>query len=115
MPEPILSVIPANRGSTGKPRFSTAYAQALELQRKLYLEAMRSKLKPIERSSLARVWCELEETKRKLKMRPLPKPVDVTKLPGKLARVKQINASFEEPEPTTGSVQAGSDKPDLPK
>ena len=35
-------------------------------------------LKPLIRAGIARAFCELEETKRKLKMRPLPKAIDVS-------------------------------------
>jgi len=35
---------------------------------------------------LARALCELETLKRKLKMRPDPRPVDVTKLPRERSR-----------------------------
>jgi len=68
-------------------------------------------VKPIELSSVARVWVELEECKRKLKMKPLPKPIDVTK---KSSRVKRSAVpGFSEhpssgPEPTTSSVPSPS-------
>ena len=38
-------------------------------------------MKPSVRASIARSWCELEDTKRILLRKPLPKSVDFTKLP----------------------------------
>ena len=61
-----------------RPIHSTAYRDAKELQRLLMHDARDPGLKPITRAALARAFCELEETKRKLKMKPLPKAVDVT-------------------------------------
>ena len=50
----------------------TAYGQAVALQQLLLNDAREPELKPIFRAGLARAWCELEECKRKLKMKPLP-------------------------------------------
>jgi len=36
-------------------------------------------LKPITLAALGRAFCELEETKRKIRMKPLPKAIDVSK------------------------------------
>ena len=60
-----------------RPIHSTAYQNALRLQRLLMRDAEQAELKPIIRAGIARAFCELEETKRKLKMRPLPKAIDV--------------------------------------
>ena len=35
--------------------------------------------KPVTLAALARSFCELEECKRKLRMKPLPKAIDVSK------------------------------------
>lgn len=56
------------------------YRQAVELQQLLLRDARSSELKPVARAALARAFVELEECKRKLRMRPLPKSVDVSKL-----------------------------------
>ena len=41
---------------------------------------MSEEIPPTARAQLARAWCEVEDTKRILKMRPKPKDVDVEKL-----------------------------------
>lgn len=38
------------------------------------------KVKPHIRAALMRAWCDLEERKRVLKMKPLPRPIDTEKL-----------------------------------
>lgn len=63
-----------------RPKRSEAFRNALELQRLLMDDARQSDVKPLIRAGIARAFCELEETKRKLRMRPLPKAVDVTQL-----------------------------------
>src|SRR5574340_462105 len=98
-----------------RPYRKRALTQIVELQKRAFAIANDPSLKESVCCFAMRSWCMLQEERRKLEMRPLPKPVDVTKLPGKLARVKQLKASFEEPGPTTGSVQAGSDKPEQAK
>jgi len=81
----------------GKPRHSRAFTQAKQLQDLLFDDAFKDGVKPLERSSLARVWCELEETKRKLRMRPLPKSVDVSHNGKPLTKVKpQTTPTFSE-------------------
>jgi hypothetical protein len=61
-------------------------------------DAQKPELKPIVRAGLARAFCELEEMKRKIAMRPLPKPIDVSK--PKQSRAKpDAPASFQEPDP----------------
>ena len=57
---------------------SIPFRQAVELQHLILNDARKEDLKPVARATIARAFCELEETKRKLKMRPLPKPVDAT-------------------------------------
>src|SRR5215475_2434214 len=59
----------------------SAYAQCKHLQALLLRDADDPQLKPSIRASLARAFCELEETKRILLRKPLPKSVDFTKLP----------------------------------
>ena len=91
-----LSPETSPKPSTGHPRFKTAYAQATELQKLLMERARTGDEKSLVLAGIARAFCELEETKRKLKMRPLPKSVDVTKTP-KVSRSKpQGSPSFTE-------------------
>lgn len=77
MPAPVH---PSLRSSKTRPHYTRAIVQALALQRVVLDGALDGKPKPLELASLARVWCELEEAKRKLRMKPLPKAVDVSHL-----------------------------------
>jgi hypothetical protein len=72
----------------------------LSLQRLIITFSARESLRPAELSGLARAFCELEECKRKLKMRPLPKPIDVT------PKLRQLNAS------TQAFIEASTDETD---
>lgn len=72
-------VEPHLRSPKSRPRNSGAYSQAKAIQQVLYDEAMKEQEKPVTLAALARAWCELEETKRKLRMKPLPKSIDVSK------------------------------------
>lgn len=51
---------------------SQPYHDAVELQRLILKDARSEEIKPVVRAAIARAFCELEETKRKLKMKPLP-------------------------------------------
>ncbi len=102
-----IALIPQSQPKSPKTRpiYSTAYANALQLQRLLVEDAQDPELKPLIRAGIARAFCELEECKRKLKMRPLPKPVDVSKL-GKGKRKAQSGPAYQEPEPKQAPEQA---------
>ncbi len=71
------------------------YRNAVELQEMLMNDARNPETKAAVRGSLARSYCELEECKRKLKMKPLPKSVDVSKLP-RNQRKRDAGPSFTE-------------------
>jgi len=81
---PVLSP-PAKRS-----HHSNSYQQSVQLQRLLVAASQKESIRPAELSGVARAFCELEECKRKLKMKPLPKAVDVN-YKGK--RGKQSNGS----------------------
>ena len=51
---------------------SEPYRNCVELQRLILNDARSAELKPLVRAGIARAFCELEECKRKLKMKPLP-------------------------------------------
>jgi hypothetical protein len=59
-------------------RRKSPYSQALELQDLLMKDAREAMLKPVSRAIVARAWRELEQLKREIKMKPKPKPIDVT-------------------------------------
>jgi hypothetical protein len=66
------------------------YRNALSLQRIVLEAATKPECQIRDLPGLARAFCELEECKRKLKMRPLPKPIDVT------PKLRQLNASTQQ-------------------
>lgn len=61
-------------------KFSAAYRDALAIQRLVARDAKSEEVGPKERCLLARAFKELEELKLRLRMKPAPKPVDVTKI-----------------------------------
>jgi hypothetical protein len=69
-----------------------AYIQMLELQELMLADAHNPETKASVRAQIARSVCMCEEEKRKLKMRPLPKPIDTEKL----RKVKHIVVQPEE-------------------
>ena len=69
--------------------------QLIELQNEAHVRATDPDTPIKDRAALMRAWCDLQEEKRKLQMRPLPKSVDVSKLPR--GKRKPKDASFEEP------------------
>lgn len=75
---PYGKVMPCPMPVNGHLNHSNAYQNALELQRLLLGASKDPTIKPVTLAALSRAFCELEETKRKLKMRPLPKAIDVT-------------------------------------
>ena len=93
MPDAVL--LPEPKPSKRRPKFATAYSQAKELQRLLMLDARDPEIRPHDRAALARAFCDLEETKRKLRMKPLPKSVDVSKY-GKRAAKPASTPNFTE-------------------
>ncbi len=78
-------------------KFATAYSQAKRLQALILHDAENPDLKPVIRAALARSFCELEETKRKLRMRPLPKSIDVSKPKQYAKRVAKHAPQFTQP------------------
>jgi len=77
-----------------RPHYSKASAQAVEIQRLLAEDAVNAK-DGKERAFIARAWCDVNEERRKLAMRPLPKPVDVSKLPKRGRRSQSSNEPIE--------------------
>ena len=57
-------------------RFPESYKIALQIQRLIKAKAAEAKT-PKELADLARALCELEEMKRRIRQKPLPKPIDV--------------------------------------
>src|SRR5258708_36288120 len=74
------------RSPKTRPHYSKASAQVIQLQRMIMEMTQTAKLKPGKLSGLARARCDVQEERRKLALRPLPKPVDVEKMKGRRAR-----------------------------
>ena len=60
----------------GRPRCTAQLLQARQSQRLIHADLVAA-TDPKLRAILARAWCDLNEEIRKLRMKPLPKPVDV--------------------------------------
>lgn len=57
----------------------TTLRDIVDMQELLVQSSKSPQVKPHDQAALVRAWCDLEETKRKIRMRPLPKSVDVSK------------------------------------
>lgn len=75
LPAPALKGSPKTR-----PKMSAPAAQARALQKIVMDTVENANLKPAELSGLVRAWCDINEERRKLKMQPLPRSIDVSKL-----------------------------------
>ena len=96
-----------------RPIRAKAATQAFDLQELLYKAAHQEDIKPVVLAQVARAWCEVQDTKRVIQMKPAPKPIDVSGVNGKRQRRPGPGArSFVEPErPTPGPVSPPPDKP----
>jgi hypothetical protein len=83
-------LLPPNAGPKSRPKYSTAYSQAVAMQQMLLADALKPETPPRERAQVARAWAELEERKRVLRMKPKPRDVDVLEL----QRRKAINLAM---------------------
>ena len=91
-------LLPPNAGPKSRPKCSTAFSQAVAMQRMLLADALKPETPPRERAQVARAWAELEERKRILRMKPKPKDVDVEKLKREEERSPRKATFFEEPQ-----------------
>lgn len=71
-------------------KYSQPYRQALAIQRILFSDIEAQGTKPIERAQLARAWETLENRKRILRGRGLPKPVDGAKPKQRAANAEPV-------------------------
>lgn len=90
----------------------SSYCQAVKLQQLIIRDAvdhgeviqstdknLRATAKPTDLAALARAWCDLEETKRKLKMKPLPGSLRPTEAKRRPAKEPVTFAPTPEPPP----------------
>ena len=82
-----------------RPKTSSARLQAIAMQRVLLKDALESP-NAKDRATAARVWCDLNEEVRKLAMRPVPRPIDTTKMPKRGHRSASVAPEPVEPGPT---------------
>jgi hypothetical protein len=89
----------------GNLRHSNAIQQRIEVQRIVFETIKREGLKPAEVSGLARAWCDVNEEGRKQRMQPLPKSVDVSRLPkrGRRSTAQPQEPAEAPPEPPKAS------------
>lgn len=96
-------------GKATHPKRKHSYQVALELQQLLLEDCRRKDTKPAVRAVCARTWEILEERKRVLRMKPLPKSVDVSqaKEQRRLARAarKPPEPNWTEPSKESLSMQ----------
>ena len=71
------------------------YRDAVAIQKVIMLRIESGEVDDKTLAALARAMCDLEESKRKLKMKPLPKSVDVSKHVSR-GRSAQITPNFTE-------------------
>jgi hypothetical protein len=100
----IMPFTAGNTARNGKTNPPSPFKQARRLQQIAMRDCEDPKVKPHIRAALMRAWCDLEERVRVLKMKPLPKPVDVTKLAeqrraARAARAPHEPAMIEAPTP----------------
>lgn len=77
-------------GSKSRPKRAAALTQAFRIQKLLYADAV-STSDPKVRAFLTRSWCDLNEEIRKLRMKPLPKSVDVSDRKRRVASVAPLD------------------------
>lgn len=82
-----------HRKKWAKGRWPIAYHHAMAIQQRLFEDIEDPHTKPVIRAALAKAYCNVEEMKRVLTMRPAPKAVDVSK-----ERKREVEiATFSEP------------------
>lgn len=96
---PVVDCAPSKK----RPHHKQAYIDALAIQQLVVKDAKSDGCTPRERCLLARAFKELEELKLRLKMKPAPKPIDVS------APIRRPKASAEFVE------QPAQPKPGQPK
>lgn len=99
VPETVMlpsNSVPATNGNgkTGHAKASTAYSNAKELQRLILNDARDPELKPVARAAIARAFCELENLKLRIKMKPLPGSLRPTS-----AKPQRRQSKPRDPEP----------------
>ena len=83
---------------------SVPFETAVELQTLIVSAAKNGETSASALAQLARAWSELEDRKRIIKMKPLPKPIDVTE---RKARSVPNSASFTETPAQAKPKRAG--------
>ena len=93
-------VAEANKDTeAGHPRRATSLSQALALQDLAVQDCLKPDTKPSIRAALMRAWSLLDARACAWRMRPLPKPLDTTKLKPKRKSAPAERLDAEPPEP----------------
>ena len=110
MPSDTLASPEPAKSTKSRPYRKRALTQLIELQERAYRIGLNATIKESVACFAMRSWCSLQEERRKLSMKPLPKPIDVTQVMRK-ARVKQLAKSWSEPTVSQSASQPEPDKP----
>jgi hypothetical protein len=90
-----------------RPQRAKPVIQAIKLQDILFKIAHSGEITPAALAQVARAWCELEDTKRDIQMKPRPKPVDVAQMEAAKAKRKAPAKGFSE----TAEIKPANGKP----
>lgn len=100
----LLEVSPPYRSPKTRPMQKSAYRDAVDMQKVLKADATNPDANQRERAYSALVWERLEDRKRILRMKGLPKAVDVSKLDKGRRRSGPATSTPSEPtEPKPGA------------
>jgi len=80
----------------------------------VFLTVMAPETEPLEKASCIRAWCNLEDTKRIMRGKPLPGQLRPFTKPGKAkTKTKSVDASWvdAEPAPSQGPDPAPNSEP----
>ena len=87
---------PVNSAVRIRPGKRHSIRQVLDLQKQLYNAGMAKGIAPSALAQVSRAWCELEERKRIIRMKPKPKDVDVSKDHAKKPKDPRTRSFIEE-------------------
>ncbi len=82
-----------------RPQRAKAATQALAIQELLFKAAHADKIAAPVLAQVARAWCEVVDTHRVIRMKPAPKPIDVTVKPRKQSTSSGFSESPAQAKP----------------
>lgn len=79
-----------------RPKRSSSLAQLFAIQQSLFKSTQDSEIADSALAQVARAWSELEQLKLRIKMKPAPKPIDVSKIPKNTKSKASADTNFAE-------------------